>query len=1448
VLKIGRVYFDACGYHDGVLEEIVLNALDEAGNASPHLLHAPNGVGKTTILSLLFSVFEPNRRKFLRTEMNHQHHLEHYFLPGRLGVVAIELIRDLPRRGVTRYVIGQLFWMTSASQGEEGEPGQRRLFAFESQDELTFDTLPFRRLGGGAVLKTLEDVARWVRQLRLSHPATFYSTSKHVEWAKYLTAEIGIDLRLIAVQRKFCAAEGGISSAFLNFKNEQEFLEKIFYFMIPEETSESVIASIGAGLAKIRDLPKRRDQFKALKQLREAFQPFVTEAESLDAAEATLRTDHRSLGGIYVRLRRELATLEIERNDVRAELDATMSAVAQQYQRDRQLEAEALFLENTSAEKRVAEAKVALEHAHGAARGAGKRTRAARAADVERRFNSAKQLRDELQAELDRIEQDLKPDRARLARAGGVIHALLEHCALEAQFDAQAETARANAADAEAERKSDEEKEALGDKLNMASEISRLEHQVQQHAKERAELLVQGVLRETDTPAVAIQRFSQELTQQRDLDAEAELRDETLQQQAVDIEGTRQRAEQQAQSSAEDRDRLDARVVEGEKLELTILACTYLPAILAGEARDVYRADLPDRVHGAYQACEESFRRESTEREQLADELRFLESSGVSSVPQDVRELARTLADAGFADALPAEHYLAEFVTDTERSLGLIRSDPARFTGVFVAKPDAQIFSAMARDGRLRLKGPVMVSAPTLDVTPSSQTSSFVFGPLSASRFNKLAAEQERAQLVDLLEKRDNRLCELSAELNELTALETDVRRAQREFGARRPSELADDRDAAERRRQEAVQTAASATTSLGQIKDDRLQLKLLRNTYMGVIARATSCRQTLEGFAERYASIEEVTDRLKALRDLFACHEARAAAAREAARVARERSKAHASSAAALDAKASNWRSQKQHYPETDGQPASPTGTLKDLIVVYRTAEAALHSKREAQSAGVSLRLSDIKTTVLELSSELTTAQKDLSDGDIAAFRDVVDLDRAIAEATQRETACLGEIPRADSALETASGRTGPIAKKLKDASERSVPAIVLREFLQASPDECDAARAVREQARESCRAQLRILSEKDSELRAKESTLSSGVSALSGSLERAQDHLPESYRNELPDLSLSINELPSALSNLVDRLKNSNAAIAIARSKAENAFARVRQIVGAELFRQLEPRVAEHLVRYDSATASAERVVLMTRIDERIAIVTSEVENQQRDQSTCLQQLSQHVAHADDLLRRAVRCSKIPEDAFSYAGQRMLTMTRALRDVPPDAAMNQLSIWLDEQAANGRVPADGAKLAAELLNRVHSGRSLEIKILKPKRDAIRPYMPVESIGVSGGEGVTVAMMLYTVIQKMAVDERADTSGSGSGGFLLLDNPYGASNLLEHVTLQMSLAKTLGIQLFVATCVEDKNVLNLFPTLSRLVQAERVLRNGVPQYVRVRSADFVFKGSSDAA
>jgi hypothetical protein len=81
-----------------------------------------------------------------------------------------------------------------------------------------------------------------------------------------------------------------------------------------------------------------------------------------------------------------------------------------------------------------------------------------------------------------------------------------------------------------------------------------------------------------------------------------------------------------------------------------------------------------------------------------------------------------------------------------------------------------------------------------------------------------------------------------------------------------------------------------------------------------------------------------------------------------------------------------------------------------------------------------------------------------------------------------------------------------------------------------------------------------------------------------------------------------------------------------------------------------------------------------------------------------------------------------------------------------------------------------------------------------------------------------------------------------------MLDNTYGMSNMMEHIVLQKTMADLLDIQLFVTTCSEDKHVLNMFPAITRLVQGERVLLDGQPKYIRVRSGDYLLKGDERAA
>lgn len=903
-------------------------------------------------------------------------------------------------------------------------------------------------------------------------------------------------------------------------------------------------------------------------------------------------------------------------------------------------------------------------------------------------------------------------------------------------------------------------------------------------------------------------------------------------------------------SAKKESQRLAELIRTGEALEGKILDNAWLSIVLAGEAKDLYRLDLPGRVAAARTAREEVHRKLAGERDGFATELAFLDAQGVSAVPEDVAEVTRVLRECGFSDAQAAEHYLAAFKPDAAAALELVCRSPACFTGVFVSNADPAALAAIAAERRLRLRGPVVVSKATLDGRPdsTSEISGFVFRPFSAARFNKDAAAIERHELARALEAKEDELGTSRAQLETLQALVEDLRQLHERYASHRPQELRQDRDTLDQRVIELDHQSVLAGERALEIETERRQIKAARRIADAAVNDAKRWLRDVEQYAVRYSSIAADTARLPAATSARDQCESEATEARATAQTARRAESDARERTTKLRTQSANFRASKRHYPHTDGTRVEVPETLEDLIQQYRTAEHTLMSRRDAQQAHVSHRLADVRQDVLTLRDQSRTASENLTAEDIASFASVVDIDRAITEAEQSFEQRRDEFNRADHALKIAEAKSGPVIRMIREAEEkRNVKPTVLDDFVGAAAETCDAERDAREAQHRAAERDIRTFDSTKSRLADQQSELQGSLDDMKAVAVRIEDHLPDVHRSELPDLSMPAAEIKNVVGQLIRKLTAEAGTLAGLRQDCEELFDAVRSVFLADAFRQLEPQVAENLRSYMMRAACAERVFLQTRLAERIGVVQSEIDNQKRDQNACLEQLRQHVIHADDLLRRAMRCSRIPDHIPNFGGERILKIKRTLRDLSPDIVYHELNVWLDEQAISGRVPQDGAVLAAELLNRVHGGRPLDIEVLKPKRDAIQPYMRVERMGLSGGEGVTLAMMLYAVIQRMAMDERASSKVSPSGGFLMLDNTYGMSNMLDHVVLQMAMADMLGIQLFVTTCSEDKHVLNMYPTITRLVQGEVVSSNGVPQYIRVRAADYVLN-APDAA
>src|SRR6185437_352686 len=88
----------------------------------------------------------------------------------------------------------------------------------------------------------------------------------------------------------------------------------------------------------------------------------------------------------------------------------------------------------------------------------------------------------------------------------------------------------------------------------------------------------------------------------------------------------------------------------------------------------------------------------------------------------------------------------------------------------------------------------------------------------------------------------------------------------------------------------------------------------------------------------------------------------------------------------------------------------------------------------------------------------------------------------------------------------------------------------------------------------------------------------------------------------------------------------------------------------------------------------------------------------------------------------------------------------------------------------------------------------SMTVLYPKPERTTVE-WWPITRLGkMSGGEGLTIATLLYCTLAQVRAEHRG-TRGAPSG-VLLFDNPFGIASSATFVTMQREVARAFGVQL----------------------------------------------------
>lgn len=284
-----------------------------------------------------------------------------------------------------------------------------------------------------------------------------------------------------------------------------------------------------------------------------------------------------------------------------------------------------------------------------------------------------------------------------------------------------------------------------------------------------------------------------------------------------------------------------------------------------------------------------------------------------------------------------------------EVHLSLLDHDPLTATQVSEIIVEEFLRRGLAADNKLKLRGPVVVSEASLEASAVITDAAVVFGPFSAARVNKQAAAEEKARLAAALEGKERELAEALTQLGHLEALIDNLRELHGAFDEERP-------DALQRRSRVLQSDAESATREAQQaaerqraITGERAKIRSRLSDTNATISRLKSWVQHVEQFAKRYPDIASAVARIPVAASEQRSEEQAASVAEAAAGQAREDAATRRADAATLRERAHSRRSEKLHYPETDGGAPDRTGILEDLSAQYRTAEQILNSKRDA-------------------------------------------------------------------------------------------------------------------------------------------------------------------------------------------------------------------------------------------------------------------------------------------------------------------------------------------------------------------------------------------------------------------------------------------------------------------------------------------------------------------
>jgi chromosome segregation ATPase len=1451
--NIRRVFLDYVGYDDAWFENVEIPLFDsQKKEIESSIISLTNGGGKTTLLSLIFSCFIPDKRYFVQHLQKPHHKFEDYFKEPP-GLILIELNRPTGENEIADdypWVIGQY-----VSVHQESLEDDRTYFAFKSSKKLSFDDVPYvsQRDKGDSFITNTASVKRWIDKVKGVGDAFFYSHQNQTEWNKFLNTTVQIDTWTLSKQVDFCRAEGGID-AFMNFRSEKDFLKQFFHMVMPPGKSQEVRNVVADALNKLRKRPEYEKNRSLLNEFKERLVPFVNDAGTMVFTEKTLSNKKHHAARLHYTLNQVLKskTKEIEnktselnkieeiKDNLQSEYDTTIK-----YSEG---------LRSLNYHGMVTAGNKALEHSRSELAIQRQYKSQIEAAIILYEVRSIEAKIKDLQSSIEQAGSDITPFQQALSKAAGIYLTKLKAVKQKKVNEKSAKDRAITDTDQKKQALRNEITLSTAQQNSLSSESGKLEEKIELRNQKQARLIKKGIIQQTDDIWELIKEIS-ELIKQAEKDIAKSEEEKQVLNEKIDLNNT-------------EINQINSKIGEKnamlESIQKNIKKCVEKKEALRGNSILFQLSDGDEKFDpGSSKLSRElsSFLiRKEDERSELQlklnhliHQIAFIEDTESLLMDTDAKNALTFIRENGIAQAEFYPDFLSKSIGDPMIVKTVIETDPGRFLGIMVKDSATLDQVSKIKDQIETLEKPVMVSVQSENLNSAAFTSPrdvIIMPPKNGDVYDKEKVQEKLAALSGEKKSLDERLQKNSQFHQQIQETQQQLKIYLEAYGPEVQTRLQFELDRAQtdlikhqNQLDDLVETKTILINKHNGIEQNQVELssqktelenrlEMIRDFYRD---SEKQFEDTYKAFIENTSKLEAISEKIKqAEKELASLDEIRTGLSEGSLHLALviDTYQVKINGISEYDPIELSNDQQESHQTEADLE-----NKYKARLEAYENAlsdkgldrlKASISVAKENLANQLNKYDGQKKDLIEEDITQLVATEKD----DLFKLKD--ETDTQIEQYISKNARLLTQLEQIEKdQKEFESGRKHP--KYQYDGDELST---------------------------EDINDQIAINQEKmlDSEATIKrhdEATkdLINTISSLKGEknksdmlLEFLKKHVPDQPEQEYETLILPNSQ--DAIKNMVTAcdqdIDNHREKYDQAYATAFKSYQKVIEIVQKEEFREIESRMVVELTRnpFEDACQYAGNHLKFT--EDRILTLTDEIEKTRQDLEICLDHLKNHTQTALSKINSATKHARIPADVPDLGNRKILRIETNLSGISTDQRRIQLEGFLNDLITSQRIPDtsndDGDELTAEAIIAITKAKNrqgtLGIKIIKLSQNL--SYTPINQIKGSGGESMTAALLLYLVLAQMRMESLIG-GRSTPGGFLLLDNPFARATTPQLVEPQVQLAEKLGFQLIYATAIKDFNAQSCFSHIVQLrkVAHDRTYNRTHVGRVNIESAEF---------